>query len=187
MSGNLPNSNKVSLSSNAKLIIAFALILLGVLARFMPHPPNFAPIAAIALFAGVFLPRRWAIALPLAAMIVSDIFIGMHGTIAWTWGSFVIIALISSSVLKKHYSLNSVLLSSIGASIFFYLVTNFGVWAEGLLYPPTLEGLISSYVNAIPFFRNTIVGDMFYVVAIFGAYELAIISAKQLKSKLSFA
>lgn len=128
-----------------------------------------------------------AILLPLAAMVVSDLFLGFHGLIFWTWGAFLLIGLFSTYVLKKNYNLTTVLASSIGASVFFYLVTNFGVWAEGLLYPPTLGGLASSYVNALPFFRNTLTGDLFYVAVIFGAYELAILFAQELKFRLSYS
>lgn len=177
----------MKLSNKAKILIALALVALAVASRFLPHPPNFAPIAAIGLFAGVFLPRKMAILLPLAAMIFSDVFLGFHGLIFWTWGAFLLIGAFSTFVLKKNYNTTTVLASSIGASVFFYLVTNFGVWAEGLLYPPTLAGLASSYVNALPFFRNTLMGDLFYTAVIFGAYELAVLFARELKSKLSYA
>lgn len=187
MSGDLQTSTSTGLSTRTKLLIALALVAFGVLSRFLPHPPNFAPIAAIGLFAGVLLPRKMAILLPLAAMVVSDVFLGFHGLIFWTWGAFMAIGLFSTYVLKKNYNLTTVLASSVGASVFFYLVTNFGVWAEGLLYPPTLSGLMSSYINALPFFRNTLIGDLFYVGVIFGAYELAVLFAQQLKSKLSYA
>ncbi len=188
MSGGSQNlTNSIKLSARTKILITLALVAFGVVSRFLPHLPNFAPIAAIALFAGVFLPRRLAILLPLAAMVISDLFIGFHGLIFWTWGSFLAIGLFSTFVLRKNYNLTTILASSIGASVFFYLVTNFGVWAEGLLYPPTMAGLASSYVNALPFFRNTLMGDLFYVSVLFGAYELAILFARQLKSKLSYA
>ncbi len=187
MSGDLQTSTNVELSTRAKITIALVLVTLGVISRFLPHPPNFAPIAAIGLFAGVFLPRKTAILLPLAAMVVSDVFLGFHGLIFWTWGAFLLIGLFSTYVLKKNYNLTTVLASSIGVSVFFYLVTNFGVWVEGMLYPPTLSGLASSYTNALPFFRNTLLGDLFYVSVIFGAYELAILLARELKSKLSYA
>lgn len=187
LSGSLQNSTNLRLTKRTTILIALALVTFGILSRFLPHPPNFAPIAAIGLFAGVILPRKMAILLPLAAMVVSDVFLGFHGLIFWTWGAFLLIGLFSTYVLKKKYSMTTVLASSIGASIFFYLVTNFGVWAEGLLYPPTLGGLVSSYVNALPFLRNTLMGNMFYSAALFGAYEFAVLSAPKLKAKLSYA
>ncbi len=188
MSGNLQSStNSEKLSTNAKILIALALVAFGVLSRYLPHPPNFVPIAAIGLFAGAYLPRRWALILPLAAMIISDVFIGFHGLIFWTWGSFMAIGLFSTLILKKKVNITTVLASSLGASVFFYLATNFGVWMEGMLYPPTLAGLASSYMNGLPFFRNTLMGDLFYVVIFFGAYEFAVYWAGQIKTKLVHA
>lgn len=188
LSGSLQNStNNHGLSTRAKIIIALALVAFGVLSRYLPHPPNFAPIAAIGLFAGAYLPRRWALVLPLAAMIVSDVFIGFHGLILWTWGSFMAIGLFSTLVLKKNVNITTVLASSLGASVLFYLVTNFGVWMEGMLYPPTLAGLTSSYVNGLPFFRNTLIGDLFYVTIFFGAYEFAMYYGQQIKARLAHA
>lgn len=185
MSGNLQNSKTDSgLSVRTKIIIALALVLFGVLSRYMPHPPNFAPIAAIGLLAGAYLPRRMAILLPAAAMIISDVFLGFHGLIFWTWGAFIVIGLFASFVLKKNLNTATILASSLGASVFFYLVTNFGVWMEGLLYPPTFAGLVSSYINGLPFLRNTLMGDLFYVALLFGAYELAVSMGRQVKSRL---
>lgn len=185
MSGNLQNSKTDSgLSVRTKIIIALALVLFGVLSRYLPHPPNFAPIAAIGLLAGAYLPRRMAILLPLVAMIISDVFLGFHGLVFWTWGSFIAIGLFASFVLKKNLSPTTILASSLGASLLFYLVTNFGVWTEGLLYPPTFAGLMSSYVNGLPFLRNTMMGDLFYVTLLFGAYEAAVFFGRQVKTKL---
>lgn len=177
----------MKISNQTKLVIAVGLIVLAVVLRYAPHPPNFAPIAAIGLFAGVYLPRRYAIILPLAAMVISDLFLGFHGLIFWTWGSFIAIGLYSALVLRKNHSLSMIIASSVGASIFFYLVTNFGVWVEGTLYPPTIAGLTSSYVNALPFLRNTLAGDAFYTLGIFAIYELAVYYSSQAKAKLTHA
>ena len=150
-------------------MIALTLITFAVISRVMPHPANFAPIAAIAIFGGALLPRKLALTLPLAAMIVSDLFIGLHPLILFTWGSFTLIAIISSYRFKK-INLFNVVGGSIGASILFYLVTNFGVWAEGRLYQLTFSGLIQCYYNALPFFRNTLLGDMVFTSSLFGLY-----------------
>ena len=188
LSGNLKNSTKeIVLSNRTKITIAVALVLFGVISRYLPHPPNFAPIAAIGLFAGVYLPRRYAVALPLIAMVISDIFLGFHGLIFWTWGSFALIGLFSSQVLRKNVNPGAIVASSIGASLLFYLVTNFGVWAEGLLYPQNFTGLASSYLNALPFLRNTLLGDLAYTVAIFASYEVAVLYARQVKTRLVLA
>ena len=154
-----------------RIVLATTLILLAVLSRMVPHPANFAPIAAIAIFGGAILPRKWALSLPLIAMIASDLIIGLHPLIFFTWGSFAIIALTSHTFIKKIEPL-TIVTASLSASVFFYLITNFGVWIEGRLYPLTLSGLGQSYYNAIPFFRNTVLGDLVFSVILFGAYAV---------------
>lgn len=152
-----------------KVIIVLSLIAFAVGMRLLPHPPNFAPITAVAIFGGAFLPRRWALSLPLAAIVLSDLIIGLHPLILFTWGSFLLIALGSNKYMKQIRT-SSVVGASVASSVLFFLVTNFGVWAEGRLYPLTLPGLGNSYVNAIPFFRNTLMGDLVFSAILFGSY-----------------
>lgn len=155
-----------------KLIPAFVLIALGIAARFLPHPANFAPIGAIAIFSGLYLPKKWALSLPLAAMFFSDLFIGLY---AWpimlsVYAGFVIMGLIGLLV-RKNKKLSTILGGTILGGVIFYLLTNAAVWAFGSLYPRTPAGLMQSYVMAIPFFRNSLLGDLFYTGVLVGAYE----------------
>lgn len=159
-----------------KYLPAFILITLGIAARFLPHPANFAPIGAIAIFSGLYLPKKWAIILPLAAMIFSDIFIGFY---SWpimlsVYGGFIIMGLIGLWV-RKNKKLSTVLGGTILGSVIFYLVTNFSVWAFGSLYAHNLNGLLASYTMAIPFFRNSLLGDLFYTGVLVGAYEASLV------------
>jgi len=152
----------------------YLLILFGVMLRFVPHPANFAPIAAIGLFSGCYLKKRYAFLLPLAAMLVSDYFIGFY---SWkimisVYLSFALVGLIGIWI-KNHKSAYTVLGGTLTGSALFYLITNFAVWAFGSLYPRTWTGLLWCYAAAIPFFRNTILGDIFYVGVLFGTYEMA--------------
>lgn len=151
--------------------IVIALIVLAVILRLLPHPANFAPIGAIALFGGVYLKRNQALWLPLAAMIISDFFIGFHSVIFFTWGSFLLMALLGMW-LRKRKNVGNVVATTIIGSLLFYVVTNFGVWAATPLYEKTFQGLVQCYLMAIPFFRNTVASDIFYVTMFFGAYEL---------------
>lgn len=153
-------------------LVAVLLVLFVVVSRLLPHPPNFAPVAAVAIFAGALLPRRWALSLPLAAMIVSDALIGFHDTILFTWGSFALIALLSHKFLKAKLGWRNSAAASIGASILFFVVTNFGVWLQSGMYARTLAGLVECYYMALPFFRNTLLGDMVYTLGFFGLYVL---------------
>lgn len=154
-----------------KIGLAVSLIVFAVSARLMPHPANFAPIAAIAIFGGAVLPRKWAVVLPLGAMIVSDLIIGLHPLVFYTWGCFLLIALLSNKTLKNIRPTN-VVLTSLAASVLFYIVTNFGVWMQHQMYPMTASGLLNCYVNAIPFFRNTLLGDLAYTGLLFGIFAI---------------
>jgi hypothetical protein len=155
-----------------KYLPVFILITLGIAARFLPHPANFAPIGAIAIFSGLYLPKKWAIVLPLAAVFFSDIFIGFYSLpiMLSVYGGFVIMGLIGLAV-RQNKKLSTVLGGTILGSIIFYLVTNGAVWAFGSLYAHNLAGLMQSYIMAIPFFRNSLLGDLFYTGVLVGAYE----------------
>lgn len=155
------------------LALPLSIILFAVALRLVPHLPNFTPIAAMALFGGTYLSKKYALAVPLVALFISDIFLGFHDTMVFVYGSFLLIGVIGIW-LSRHKNLRNVLLTTVFSSILFFVITNFGVWLGGGLYPKTLAGFLDCYILAIPFFRNTILGDMFYVSLFFGSFELAI-------------
>jgi len=145
--------------------------------KFLPHIPNFAPIAALALFGGTYLNKRYALIIPIVAMLIADYFIGFYNPyiMASVYGSFILIGFIGIW-LRDHKTLPNIVGGSLTGSIIFFLVTNFAVWAvPQSFYPHTIQGLIDCYIMALPFFRNTIAGDLFYVTIFFGAYELVTI------------
>ena len=154
-------------------LLAVLLVLLGIVARLVPHAPNFAPIGAIALFSAMYLPKRFAFLLPITAMLMSDIIIGFYNPkiMAAIYLSFILMGIIGLWV-KKNKSLVSIGAGTLAGSIAFFLITNTAVWMFGTMYSPDLTGLISSFVNAIPFFRSTLLGNFFYVAVLVGSYEL---------------
>ncbi|OQB14882.1 MAG: hypothetical protein BWY16_00146 [Candidatus Omnitrophica bacterium ADurb.Bin205] len=151
-------------------MLAVSLILIGILLRFMPHADNFTPVAAIALFAGAYLKRRHAIIVPLALMAVSDIFIGVHNVLIFTWGSFVLASFLGLFI-RKNKSFLRITGMSLLSSLVFFIVTNFGVWAMGW-YPPTLAGLVNCYIMGLPFLRDFTVSTLLYSAVFFTAYEV---------------
>jgi hypothetical protein len=164
------------ISKNGKyleLIVVVIFIGIGIALRLLPHLPNFTPIAAIALFGGVYLSRKTAFILPLAALIISDIFIGTYDSelMITVYGSFVLCAILGIW-LKNHKKWQTVLGSSVAGSLTFFILTNFSVWAFTPWYSKTLAGLAQCYTMALPFFRNTLLGDLFYVGLFFGTYEI---------------
>jgi hypothetical protein len=150
-------------------------ILLMVTYRFFNFIPNFTPIAALALFSGyAFKDKKWAIVFPLIVLFISDIIIGFYDPIVmvFTYLSFVIIAILGAKMIKK-IKVSNVFLSSITASVTFFILSNFGVWLGGW-YSYSWQGLINCYIMAIPFFRYEIVGTLFFSTIIFSIYHYVI-------------
>ncbi len=159
-------------STHLNFYIAAVLILFGLLLRIGPHPANFAPITAIALFGGAVLPKKYAVVTPLIAMVLSDVIIGLHSLIPVTWGCYILIALVASAYLQKR-TFTRVSTSIVSASAFFFIVTNAAVWQFSGMYAHTFDGLVRCFTLALPFFRNTILSDILYGTAFFGVCALA--------------
>jgi hypothetical protein len=165
-------------------VIASA-VLLAAVSRLIPHPPNFAPITAMALFgAATLADKRLALLTPLLALFVSDLCIealhrmglmaswGIYSGMWVTYSAFLLITLMGF-LLRRHRTVPAIAGATLAGSVVFYVVTNFGVWAFGRLYPRTLEGLLACYTAAIPFFHNTLLGDAVYGTVLFGGFALA--------------
>ncbi|MFH1890116.1 MAG: DUF6580 family putative transport protein [Candidatus Kuenenbacteria bacterium] len=167
-----------------EILIAIVFILFGLALRILDHPPNFTPIGAIAIFAGTYLSRKTSLIIPILAMFLSDIFIGFYSpaVMAVVYGSFTL-SVILGWWLKKNTKWTNILASSILVGVIFYLFTNFAVWVFTPWYPKTLGGLIYCYYLALPFFRNTLMGNLFYATSFFGLYELAKYSIKKFKTQ----
>ena len=173
---------KISLNNKLLILLVFVgLVAFAVTMRLLPHPPNFAPIAAIAIFSGALLPRKYAYILPLVAMIISDIFIGLHPLVYATWGSFALIAVLAEYTMRRP-NVSKMVGTTLAGSLIFFVISNFAVWAQGTMYSQNFAGLVQCYYNALPFFRNTAMGDLTYVAFLFGSYYLIKIIVKQSKS-----
>lgn len=175
------------MSKKAKFFIVVAIILLAAASRLIKHPFNFTPIVAMSIFAGCYLKKYWAIGLPLAAMLVSDYFIGFYD---WQVMASVYVGVAAAFgigwLLAERLKWYNVILSALASSVLFFIITNFAVWAFFNWYPHTWAGLLNCFTLALPFFRNTLAGDLIYTSAFFGVYELANVLAfkiKELKSE----
>ncbi len=175
------NNNSVLNKPNAWAVLVFLLV--AGITRALPHPPNFAPIAAMALFGGAYLTdRKLAFLLPLVAMMFSDLLLeglyqlnlheysGLHNTMFFVYGSMIAISGIGM-LLKNRVKPISLVAASFSASVLFFIVTNFGVYASGL-YGTEPTSFITTYVMAIPFFGPTALGDLFFTGVLFGGFEL---------------
>ena len=140
---------------NYRNLTILSMIALAVITRLLPHPPNVAPITAIALFGGNRFDNKWlAFGLPLLCMFLSDLFLGIGLITMFVYLSFMLISCIGINSKKIN---NGTIL---GSSLLFFLITNLGVFLLG--YPHTLQGLITCYTLALPFFVNTIIGDLLF-------------------------
>lgn len=177
----------------SKIISPLAVILVAALLRLFPHSPNFAPIGAMALFGGAYLSKKQSILMVFGAMLISDYLLlyinpfspnwinfskfyppnaAFHSTMLFVYGAFLINILIGW-VIKKNKSPLTIIGGVLVSSIQFFLVTNFAVWAMGA-YSRGTDGLVQSYIMGLPFFKYTLMGDLFYTTLFFGTYELLI-------------
>jgi Family of unknown function (DUF6580) len=167
--------------NNSRLLALLGAILVAAVLRLVPHPPNFSPIGAMALFSGAYLGRRpLAFVAPLGAMLLSDTGLGFYSGI---WITYLAVAAI---VMVGWFALGRVSVLRVGgaaiaSSVIFFLVSNFGTWALSGMYPHGLAGLSACYVAAIPFFQNTVAGDLFYATLLFGGFRLAELLVPQLR------
>ena len=154
-------------------MIVFVLIVLAAASRLLPHPPNFAPVAAIGLYAGAYTSRRAGWIVPFAALLLSDLVIGFYHPVSMVanYLAFATCLALGAGWLSGGRSLPRVAGAVLASSLAFFVVSNFGMWASGY-YPRTGAGLVQCYAAALPFFRNTLASDVFYSAALFGGHAL---------------
>ncbi len=163
---------------SARFIFITSAIIIAATSRLFPHIPNFTPIAAMALFGGVyFSDKRLAFIIPLLAMFISDVALelitgwGFHNTIVYVYVAFILTSIIGLYV-KRNTTASSILGASVLSSLLFFIITNFGVWAAtGML--GGAAGLGATYALGIPFFAPTVLGDLFFNALLFGAFFFA--------------
>lgn len=166
------------MSNSRKIIlVALALLLTAVATRLLPHAPNATALTAVALAGGVYAGKKWAIILPIFALLISDVFfIGAYDIRLMTsvYGSFAAIGLFSWWLRKQE---KDRIVKTAGitvlSSLFFFFVTNSAVWFFAPWYPPTFAGLLESLAMGLPFLRSMLAGDILYVLSIFSVLEMA--------------
>ena len=163
------------------IFLVAGMILAAAAFRLVPHPPNFTPICAMALFGGAALAnRKLAFFVPLLAMFLSDLVIGFDPSRVWVYGSIVLVTLLGRALQTRRRNPAAVVAGSLAGSTLFFIVTNFGVWATAWGYTHTASELVRCYVSAIPFFDKTLLGDLLFSGALFGG--LAWFEARQTAS-----
>jgi hypothetical protein len=164
------NSERSIMFLRGLLVVAF--LTFAAIVRILPHPWNFTPIGAMALFGGAKLNKGWqAFLFPLAGLFLGDVFIGFHRLIPIVYCSFCISVMIGM-VFRRKQTASLLTLATLLGAIQFFLITNLGMWALGTMsiYPKTFAGLLACYAAGIPYFANTFLGDSFYAAFLFGGF-----------------
>ena len=160
-------------TNQSRLLALLSAITAAAVLRLAPHPPNFTPIGAMALFSGAYLGRKWlAFVAPLGALLLSDLVLGFYHGQATVYFSVALIVMIGMMLLSRASPLR-VGFAAIVSSVLFFVITNFGMWLFSGFYPRTTAGLEACFVAAIPFFQNTLTGDLFYAALLFGGFRIA--------------
>ncbi len=156
-----------------RTIFVISAIVIAAFMRLIPHWPNFTPVAAIALFGGAYLNRKaLAFLIPVAAMLISDLFLGFHSAMLAVYAALIITVFIGLR-LGKNVKAGYVGIASLSSSVIFFLITNFASWMMGAMpYSRDFSGLMQAYVAGIPFFNNGVLGDLFYSTILFGGFYL---------------
>lgn len=166
-----------------KLRLSIALVFAAALTRLLPHPDNFTPIGAMALFGAAYFSRNTlTLTIPFISLFLSDLILNnviysqyYTGftliTSWWIYGGFALVMLAGWLLLRNNVSPGRVIVASLTASLLFFLVTNFSVWQSGMMYPRTGAGLMACYAAGLPFLKNTVMGDLFFSGVLFGTYE----------------
>jgi hypothetical protein len=168
-----------------RTILIVGMILFAAILRIVPHPWNLAPVGAMALFSGAVVRNRvMAFVFPLLAMLAGDLFVGFHILMPVVYVSFVISTALGFWVRERRSAARVGGVVLLGA-IQFFLITNFGVWAFSNFYPKTFAGLMACYAAGVPFFWNTLAGDVCYSALLFGGLFLAECSFPALRPDVS--
>lgn len=164
---------RFQLMNRPRFAFLATMISTAALSRLLPHPPNVTPLAAMALFGGAhFADKRLAFLAPLAALLLSDLILGLHSQMPGVYAGFTLVVCVGFGLRGRTRALPVAVAALIGSCVF-YLVSNFGWWVTTGAYPKTMAGLGACYVAGIPFFRNSLAGDLFYTALLFGIFALA--------------
>lgn len=166
-----------------KIRLAIALVFAAALTRLLPHPDNFTPIGAMALFGAAYFNRQaLTLSVPFIALFISDLILNnviyrqyypefTFITSWWIYGAFSLVMLAGWLLLRRSVNPARVILASLASSLIFFLVSNLSTWTETTLYPKTFAGLMTCYTAGLPFLKNTVMGDLFFSGVLFGTYS----------------
>lgn len=195
----VPIAPPMALPRFKHLPLVIVLIVVAAASRLLPHPPNFVPTGAMVLFGAAALPKRWlAVLVPLMAFYISDLalnnilyaeyFEGFYfGISPYTYGALLLMILLGMGLLRgRSFSWLRIGASALGATLVFFLVTNFGVWAGGFLYPKNVAGLMAAFAAGIPFLLSSLLANLLFTGVFFGIGKAAGVFGKAPTRGLAF-
>ena len=156
----------IKINKNLKnYFLPICLIIVLSFSRLIPHPWNFTPILAMGIFSGFYF-KNFILSsfIVIFSMFIADLLLGFHSTMFFTYTSLIIAVVLG--LLIKKFKFTEILFYGVASSICFFLVTNFGAWLTLEMYEKNLAGLLQSYVLAIPFFHNTLISTLFYLIVL---------------------
>jgi hypothetical protein len=155
-----------------QLVTISAIVFALALFRLLPHWPNVSPVSAMALFGGAyFADKRLAFIVPFVALFLSDLVLGLHNSMIFVYAGFALTVTIGF-LLKDRINITNTAFAVVVSSVLFFLLTNFGAWMTSGLYAKSATGLVQAFVAGVPFFQNSLMGNMVYAAVIFGGYHL---------------
>ena len=160
------------MNANKQILLGLMIVAVLSLSRLIPHPPNFTPILGMAVFSGAIISKRYiAYLVPLAAMLLSDLYLGFHASMPIIYFSLALCVLIGTIIESRVSILNSFLSISLGVLLFF-LITNFMVWYGSGMYELSISGLLTCYLMGLPFLQNTFISSILYGMGAFLIYDI---------------
>jgi len=185
--------NKI-LNNNKRLIYIIFVIFLGIFYRLIPHVPNFSPLYSISVFSSILpielsnkfnkLIKYISFLIPLIILFITDLILGFYKGMVFNYLAFLSYSIFSYFIFNKYSKLSKTILGlvlSVGSSIYFFIISNFGVWLLTNMYSNDLAGFILCYINALPFLKNSIISSIIFSILIFYTYELLFLRGKDVR------
>jgi hypothetical protein len=185
--------NKI-LNNNKRLIYIIFVIFLGIFYRLIPHVPNFSPLYSISVFSSILpieldnkfnkLLKYISFLIPLIILFITDLILGFYKGMIFNYLAFLSYSIFSYFIFNRYSKLSKTILGlvlSVGSSIYFFIISNFGVWLLTNMYSKDVAGFILCYINALPFLKNSIISSIIFSILIFYTYELLFLKGKDVR------
>lgn len=152
--------------------VVFLIIITAAALRMLPHPENVTPIGALALFSGAYLHRQVLWLVPLAALLLGDLYYGLYNAVVMisVYLGFIASTAVGRTLLRKDPGSGRIAVGVIAGALAFWTISNFGNWLA--FGPGGASGLLQTYIVGLPYLLKSLMGDAMYALVLFGGYRL---------------